>query len=179
MSLQSLFSKIHKTLLLRRMEEWENKEQTFCSDKRFGTDSPYRRGAARALPAPTLTFSSAGVKHLLSMELNWVSFEVDLFLIREILPFMCLSPGCQALCTWTVRSLESLDSLPVGGMDIFPEIWIDLVHTQPSAFCLAFSLTTFTSGLGKLSSRRCPWAASESGKNFPILQILCFIIEGR
>lgn len=126
---------------------------------------------------PLSPCDSAGVKQLLSMELNWVSFEVDLFLIREILPFMCLSPGCQV---WTVRSHGSLGPLPVGGMDIFPEIWFDLVHSQPSAFCLAFSLTSsITAGLGKLSPGRCPWAASEFGKNVCILQTLCFITEGR
>lgn len=42
--------------------------------------------------------------------------------------------------------------LPIGGMDIFPEIWFDLAHSQPSAFCLAFSPTSsIPEGLGKLS----------------------------
>lgn len=98
MSLQSLLSKIHKTLI-EKNGGLGKKRANFLQQQEIWHRRSLGIGLLRCF-RPPLSPCNSGVKQFLSMELNWVSFEVDLFLIREILPFMCLSPGYQALCTW-------------------------------------------------------------------------------
>ena len=85
--------------------EWRKgkTEQTSEAASRFLTES---QGVALPPPSwpPLSPCDSAGLRQLPlhSWSACWVSFEVVSCLIGEILPFMCSSPGCQALFTWTV-----------------------------------------------------------------------------
>lgn len=92
----------HKTVIGKK-GGMRNQEANFR--QRWG-DLPQtvlRCEAARILPgAPTPTSPLCWSEVAASPRIcNWVSFEVDSCLIRQILPFECLSPSCQALFTWT------------------------------------------------------------------------------
>lgn len=79
-------------------EEWRNGKTDLAW-------TVLRSGAARSFLPLLSPWASAGLTQATSpRNFGRVSFEVDSCLIREILPSMCLSPGCQALFTWTVCS---------------------------------------------------------------------------
>lgn len=89
-------------LLLGRVEEWGNRANFLQWQETWQTES---LGVAAGLPGCFHPHSHLGFCWSSSpWSCNWVSFEVDLCLIREIFPFMCLSPGCQVLftcvCPW-------------------------------------------------------------------------------
>lgn len=151
-------------LLLGRVEEWGNRANFLQWQETWQRESLGAAArAARMLPVPTRTLDSAGLHSASPWSCNWVSFEVDLFLIREIFPFMCLSPGCQVLFTWTV-CVPGVPRPPP--LVRYGDISKNLLRPRPqsAAFCLAFSppptSIPITAQLGKLSPGRWPWAAS-------------------
>lgn len=85
---------------------------------RLATDSPRAWGCPDTFRAPTLTSRLCWSEEAASPQIcSWVSFEVDSCLIREILPFVCLSPSCQALFTWTLCSPRVPMHTPFYGME--------------------------------------------------------------
>lgn len=167
MSLQSLLSENHQTPSLGRTEEWGNSR--LCA----ATGEPWlpvpRRGAARVPPAPAHLVTLLAWGSSSPCSCNWVSFEVDLFLIREILPFVGLSPGCQALFTWTVCSLGSLGPpllLRCG------DVSRNLIRPQPqsAAFRLVFPHTLHHYRVRHADPRRVAMGFFRIWKEF-----LCFV----
>lgn len=109
-----------------------------CSRERLGAAGPGVQPPGAPAPAalPPVALLVRGSASPWSC--NWVSFEADLFLIRGILPFMCLSPGCQVLFTWTVCSPRVPRPPPLLR---YGDISRNLTQPWPrsAAFCPAFS----------------------------------------
>lgn len=181
MSLQSLLPENHKTALLGRMEGWENTELTSCSDQRLGTDRPYV-GAAWGLPprsqAPPSPCDSVVCSSTTPWNRNCICFEADVVLIREALPFMCLSPACRVLFTWTVCSPGVPRAPPLLRYGGISRNWIQ-ARPPSAAFCLVFLPTSWiATWLGEQSPG---WwqGAAPVWKEFPYFTNALSHIEGR
>lgn len=148
-------------LLLGRVEEWGNRASFLQRQESWHRQS--LGVAAGCFQSPLSPWDSAGLCSASPWSCNWVFLEVDFFLIREILPFMCLSPSCQVLFTWAV-CVPGVPRPPL--LVRYGDISKNLLRPRPqsAAFCLAFSplpaSIPITVQLGKLSPGRWLWAAS-------------------